>query len=260
VELEITGMTCASCAARIERKLNRMQGVQASVNYATEKASVEYDPEAVRAEDLITTVEATGYGASLPSAAESEQPEPDPTVPLRNRLIGSAALAAPVLLLSMIPALQFDRWQWLVMLLATPAVLWGGWPFHRAALINLRHRAATMDTLVSVGSLAAWTWSILALFLGDAGADGMRMGFGLVPSRSATLSDIYFEVASVVVAAVLGGRYFEARARRKAGAALKALLELGAKDVSVLGTDGRERRVPVAELRIGDRFVVRPGE
>jgi Cu+-exporting ATPase len=260
VELEITGMTCASCAARIERKLNRMEGVQASVNYATEKASVEYDPEAVRAEDLITTVEATGYGASLPSAAESEQPEPDPTVPLRNRLIGSAALAAPVLLLSMIPALQFDRWQWLVMLLATPAVLWGGWPFHRAALINLRHRAATMDTLVSVGSLAAWTWSMLALFLGDAGADGMRMGFGLVPSRSATLSDIYFEVASVVVAAVLGGRYFEARARRKAGAALKALLELGAKDVSVLGTDGRERRVPVAELRIGDRFVVRPGE
>ena len=260
VELPITGMTCASCAARIERKLNRMDGVEASVNYATETASVTFDASTVNAEDLVATVAAAGYGATLPRPDEKTAEEPDPTRPLRDRLAGSAALTLPVLLLSMIPALQFDRWQWLVMLLATPVVLWGGWPFHRAALINLRHATATMDTLVSVGSMAAWGWSMAALFFGSAGMPGMRMSFELVPSRASGLGQIYFEVATVVVTAILGGRYFEARAKRRAGAALKALLELGAKDVSVLDADGREARVPIEALKVGDRFVVRPGE
>ncbi|MEO5877169.1 MAG: heavy metal translocating P-type ATPase [Streptosporangiaceae bacterium] len=256
VELPITGMTCASCANRIERKLNRMEGVRASVNYATETATVAYGG-AVTPQDLIFTVEAAGYGATLPQQSdETADRRPDP---LRTRFRAAVILSLPVLLLSMIPALQFDRWQWLALQLATPVVLWAGWPFHRAAWTNLRHGAATMDTLVSVGTLAAWGWSVLALFFGDAGMDGMKMTFSLIPSRSAGLDEIYLEVGSVVIAAILGGRYFEHRAKRRAGAALKALLELGAKDVTLLN-DGRETRVPIDRLKTGDLFVVRPGE
>jgi Cu+-exporting ATPase len=253
VELPITGMTCASCANRIERKLNRMEGVQASVNYATETATVSYTGP-VTPQDLISTVEAAGYGATLP------RDEPAPAQdPLRTRFWAAVALSLPVLLLSMIPALQFDRWQWLALQLATPVVLWAGWPFHKAAWTNLRYGAATMDTLVSVGTLAAWGWSVAALFFGDAGMDGMKMRFSLIPSKSEDLSEIYLEVGSVVIAAILGGRYFEHRAKRRAGAALKALLELGAKDVALL-SDGKETRVPIDRLKTGDLFVVRPGE
>jgi Cu+-exporting ATPase len=264
VELPITGMTCASCANRIERKLNKLDGVAATVNYATEKAAVRFDPERVSADDLVKAVEAAGYRASLPAPAgttgETAAAEEDPTRPLRNRLIASALLSLPVLLLSMISALQFDNWQWLVWNLATPVVLWAAWPFHRAAWANLKHGTATMDTLISLGTLAAWSWSVVALFLGDAGMTGMRMGFELIPDRSASLDHVYFEVAAVVITFILGGRYFEARAKRKAGAALSALLELGAKDVSILDADGDERRVSIDQLQPGDRFVVRPGE
>jgi len=264
VELPITGMTCASCANRIERKLNKLDGVQASVNYATEKASVTFDDGAVSTDELIGAVRAAGYDAALPAASGErsgdEPAEPDHTIALRNRLIVSAVLSLPVLLLSMVPALQFDNWQWLAWNLATPVVLWAGWPFHRAAWANLKHATATMDTLISVGTLAAWTWSVVALFFGDAGMTGMTMSFDLLPDRSAGLDHLYFEVAAVVITFILAGRYFEARAKRRAGSALQALLELGAKDVAVLGEDGFERRVRIEDLRIGDRFVVRPGE
>ena len=261
LELPITGMTCASCANRIERKLNKLDGVSASVNYATEKATVDFDAGATPAEELVAAVEAAGYGAVLPSAAPeagAADDEPDPTAPLRRRLVISAALALPVLLLSMIPALQFDNWQWLALQLATPVVLWGGWPFHRAAWANLRHGTATMDTLISLGTLSAWLWSLYALFLGDAGMPDMRMPFDLFPEGRS--DELYLEVAAVVTVFLLAGRYFEARAKRRAGAALTALLELGAKDVALLGEDGTERRVPVEQLHVGDRFVVRPGE
>ena len=263
LELPITGMTCASCASRIERKLNKLEGVEASVNYATERATVTFDPELVAPEDLVAAVEAAGYGAVLPHGEhEGEHPraEADPTADLRRRLIVSAVLSLPVLLLSMIPPLQFDYWQWLALQLATPVVLWGAWPFHRAAWANLKHATATMDTLISVGTLAAWGWSLYALFLGDAGMPGMEMDFDLIPEAGGGSSEIYLEVASVVTTFILAGRYFEARAKRNAGAALTALLELGAKDVAVLGEDGSERRVPVEQLAVGDRFVVRPGE
>ena len=262
VELPIAGMTCASCANRIERKLNKLDGVSASVNYATEKATVDYDAAAVDPQQLIAAVEAAGYQAALPAAGEPDtEPEPeDPTAPLRRRLIVSALLALPVLAMSMIPALQFDNWQWLALQLATPAVLWGAWPFHRAAWANLKHATATMDTLISVGTLAAWLWSLYALFLGDAGTTGMTMPFDLWPDPDAGSDQIYLEVAAVVTVYVLAGRYFEARAKRRAGAALMALLELGAKDVAILGDDGSERRVPVEQLQVGDHFVVRPGE
>jgi P-type Cu+ transporter len=262
VELPITGMTCASCANRIERKLNDLDGVTASVNYATEKATVDYDPAAVDRRELIAAVEAAGYQAVLPAAGEPEPeaaPE-DPTAPLRRRLAVSAALALPVLLLSMIPALQFDNWQWLALQLATPVVIWGAWPFHRAAWANLRHGAATMDTLISVGTLAAWLWSLYALLLGEAGMTGMTMPFDLWPDPDAGADHIYLEVAAAVTVFILAGRYFEARAKRRAGAALAALLELGAKDVAILDAAGAERRVPVERLAVGDRFVVRPGE
>jgi len=260
IELPITGMTCASCAARIEKRLNRLDGVQAAVNYATERASVTFDPGRATPDDLLAAVERAGYGATLPAAPATAKEAEDPTRALRVRLIWAAALSVPVLLLSMVPPLQFDNWQWLSLQLATPAVLWAGWPFHRAAWANLRHGSATMDTLVSVGTLAAWAWSVVALFFGDAGMLGMRMGFDLIPNRSAALDHVYFEVAAVVITFILGGRYFEARAKRRAGAALEALLELGAKEVSVLDAEGAERRVPVDQLRVGDRFVVRPGE
>ncbi|MEU6274284.1 heavy metal translocating P-type ATPase [Streptomyces populi] len=264
VELSIGGMTCASCAARVEKKLNRMDGVTATVNFATEKARVSY-PEGVRVADLIATVVRTGYTAEEPpppAPADEEAPpaEDDPeTASLRERLTVSAALALPVVLMSMIPALQFDNWQWLSLTLAAPVVVWGGLPFHRAALTNARHGAATMDTLVSVGTLAAFGWSLWALFFGDAGMPGMRHGFDLTVSRTDGASTLYLEVAAGVVAFILLGRYLEARSKRRAGAALRALLELGAKDVGVL-RDGREVRLPVARLAVGDRFVVRPGE
>ncbi len=255
IELPITGMTCASCANRIERKLNKLDGVHASVNYATEKATVDYDPEAVAPDALVGAVESAGYGAKLPSA---EQPaaEVDETAPLRFRLILSAVLTLPVLLVSMIPALQFDNWQWLALNFATPVVLWGAWPFHRAAWANLRHGTATMDTLISLGTLSAWLWSLYALILGDAGMAGMRMSFDLLPRSGGGADEIYLETASVVTTFILAGRYFEARAKRRAGAALKALLELGAKEVTLL--DGRT--IAIEDLAVGDRFVVRPGE
>ncbi|MER5706586.1 heavy metal translocating P-type ATPase [Streptomyces sp. NPDC002122] len=263
-ELTIGGMTCASCAARVEKKLNRLDGVTATVNYATEKARVEHPPE-LTVDDLIATVVKTGYTAEEPLPPAPE-PEPDETpaedpelASLRQRLTVSAVLAAPVVLLAMVPALQFDNWQWLSLTLASPVVVWGGLPFHRAAWTNLRHGAATMDTLVSVGTLAAYGWSLWALFLGDAGMTGMRHGFDLTVDRADGSSTIYLEVAAGVITFILLGRYLEARAKRKAGAALRALMELGAKDVAVL-RGSTEVRIPVTELRVGDLFVVRPGE
>jgi Cu+-exporting ATPase len=264
VELLIGGMTCASCAARVEKKLNRMDGVTATVNYATEKARVTY-PEGVEVADLIATVVRTGYTAEEPAPPREEEPSDDAAgrdpelSALRRRLLVSAALAVPVVLLAMVPALQFDNWQWLSLTLAAPVVVWGAAPFHRAAWTNARHGAATMDTLVSLGTLAAFGWSLWALFLGDAGMPGMRHPFELTVSRGDGASQIYLEVASGVTAFILLGRYLEARSKRRAGAALRALLELGAKDVAVL-RDGREVRIPAQRLAVGDRFVVRPGE
>ncbi|WP_330296472.1 heavy metal translocating P-type ATPase [Streptomyces sp. NBC_00503] len=271
VELTIGGMTCASCAARIEKKLNRMDGVSASVNYATEKAKVSYG-EGVAVADLIATVVKTGYTAEEPPPPEPE-PEPgaaggvesgeaprDPELAaLRQRLLVSAALSLPVVLLSMVPALQFDNWQWLSLTLAAPVFVWGALPFHKAAWTNARHGAATMDTLVSVGTGAAFAWSLWALFFGHAGMPGMRHGFDFAISRTDGSSAIYLEVAAGVVSFILLGRYLEARSKRKAGAALKALMRLGAKDVAVL-RGGAEVRIPVSALAVGDRFVVRPGE
>jgi Cu+-exporting ATPase len=260
VELPIAGMTCASCANRIERRLNELEGVRASVNYATERATVDYDAAAVQPQRLVEAVEAAGYQAVLPAAEPAGAEEPDETAPLRRRLLVSLALMLPVLAMSMIPPLQFDNWQWLSLTLAAPVVVWGAWPFHRAAWANLRHASATMDTLISLGVLAAFGWSLYALFIGDAGMPGMTMGFDLVPEREAGADEIYLEVATAVTVFLLAGRYFEARAKRSAGSALKALLELGAKDVAVLDAGGAERRVPIEQLTVGDRFVVRPGE
>jgi Cu+-exporting ATPase len=256
VDLDVTGMTCAACASRIERKLNRLDGVEASVNYATERANVRYDSSIVSADDLIAAVRATGYGAHLP---DPEAPPVDRAAALRTRLIVSVVLGVPVLLLSMIPALQFDGWQWVALALATPVATWAAWPFHRAMVLNLRHRQATMDTLVSVGVSAAYLWSLWALLFTSAGDVGTEMSMSMSAS-SGDEPHIYLEVASAVVAFILAGRYFEARAKQRAGDALRALLDLGAKDVAVLGDDGVERRVPVDELQVGDRFVVRPGE
>ena len=265
VDLQIGGMTCASCAARIEKKLNRMPGVQASVNYATEKAHVVL-PEGTDVAAAIATVEATGYTAALPTpprppagpAAADEAQDPE-VAGLRRRLIVSGALTLPVLMLAMVPALQFDNWQWLSLTLAAPVVVWGAWPFHRAAWTNLRHGAATMDTLISLGVLAAFGWSLYALFFGDAGMPGMRMTFRLLPEPGGGAGEIYLEVAAAVTVFILAGRYFEARAKRRSGAALRALLDMGAKDVAVL-RDGHELRIPVDRLAVGDHFVVRPGE
>jgi P-type Cu+ transporter len=263
VELLISGMTCASCANRIEKNLNKLDGVTATVNYATEKAKVTYGAE-VTPEDLIATVEKTGYTAELPQprpevARGEEDGVLQPVRSLRRRLFVSAALTAPVVAMAMVPALQFQYWQWLSLTLAAPVVVWGGAPFHRAAWTNLRHGAATMDTLVSLGTLAAFGWSLYALFWGTAGTPGMVHPFELTIERSDGSGNIYLEAAAGVTTFILAGRYFEARSRRQAGAALRALLELGAKEVSVL-RGGGERRVPVAELAVGDLFVVRPGE
>jgi Cu+-exporting ATPase len=257
IELSIGGMTCASCAARIERKLNKLDGVEASVNYATEKARVSYAGDLTPA-DLVKVVEDTGYTAELP-AAPTEKTEVDPTRTLRQRLITSAVLSVPVIALAMIPVLQFTYWQWLSLALAGPVVTYAAWPFHRAAWTNLKHGAATMDTLISIGVGSAFLWSLYALFLGTAGTPGMTHGFTFTIERMAGTGNIYLEVAAGVTTFILAGRYFEARSKRRAGAALTALLELGAKDVAVL-EDGREVRVPTSELEVGDRFVVRPGE
>ncbi|WP_022900115.1 heavy metal translocating P-type ATPase [Humibacter albus] len=261
IELEIGGMTCASCAMRIERKLNKLDGVVATVNYATEKARVNvpqgFDPSA-----LIGEIEKTGYTATLPVAEPTEDAEEAPDaelVSLRQRLIGSIVLAVPVIALAMIPALQFTYWQWLSLTLAAPVIVWAAWPFHKAALTNLRHGAATMDTLVSVGTIAAFVWSLYALFFGTAGMPGMRHGFDFSAAPTSGAGNIYLEVASGVTMFVLAGRYFEKRSKRRAGAALRALLELGAKDVSVLRA-GVETRIPIGQLAAGDEFVVRPGE
>ncbi|MFF1463166.1 heavy metal translocating P-type ATPase [Streptomyces sp. NPDC058330] len=294
-ELTIGGMTCASCAARVERKLNRMDGVTAAtVNYATEKARVRF-AAGTTLDDLVATVERTGYTAQPvpratpapppagsgatgshisttddePGAAAEDDRAPDQDTAdrgaadalaaLRQRLLVSVALAVPVVLMAMVPVLQFDNWQWLSLTLAAPVVVWGGLPFHRATWTNLKHGAATMDTLVSVGTLAAFGWSVWALFLGDAGMAGMRHGFEATVSRSDPSSTIYLEVAAGVITFILLGRYLEARSKRQAGSALRALMHLGAKDVTVL-RDGREVRVPVGRLAVGDHFVVRPGE
>jgi len=262
VELQIGGMTCASCAARIEKKLNRVEGVTASVNYATEKAHVVL-PDTVTVDDLIDVVEQTGYSAELPAPAADTglgdgEPE-DPTREPRIRLLVSAALSVPVIAMAMVPAWQFTNWQWLSLTLAAPVLVWGGLPFHRASWANLKHGTATMDTLISMGTSAAFAWSVYALFFGTAGEPGMTHPFSLTLTRTAGADNIYFEVAAGVTTFILAGRYFEARSKRRAGAALRALLELGAKDVAVL-RDGIEHRVPIDGLAVGDLFVVRPGE
>jgi Cu+-exporting ATPase len=262
IELSIGGMTCASCASRIEKKLNRMDGVTATVNYATEKAFVTVDGE-VDAQDLIATVEKTGYTAALPpppaSAGDPQETEPvDELRSLRTRLFTAIALSVPVIVLAMVPAWQFTYWQWASLTLAAPVVVYGGLPFHRAAWTNLRHGAATMDTLVSLGTLAAFGWSLWALFFGTAGEPGMTHPFSLAVGGDG-MDAIYLEAAAGVTMFILAGRYFEARSKRRAGAALRALLEMGAKDVTVL-RNGAEVKIPVAQLAEGDRFVVRPGE
>lgn len=272
IELEIGGMTCASCAMRIEKKLNKLDGVTATVNYATEKARVSA-PAGVGETELIAAVEAAGYRAvppappapapgeagGAPSDATAETRADVELRSLRTRLIASVVLAVPVILISMIPALQFTYWQWATLALAAPVVTWAAWPFHRAALVNLRHGAATMDTLISLGVSAAFAWSLYALFLGTAGEPGMVHAFELTVAPSDGASNLYLEVAAGVTMFVLLGRYLEKRSKRAAGAALRALLELGAKDVAVL-RDGTEVRIPVDELAVGDEFVVRPGE
>lgn len=258
IELSIGGMTCAACAARIEKKLNRMAGVSATVNFATEKARVTY-PSTVAPEELVATIEAAGYSATLPKTRGPDPADHDPLVALRRRLVVAVALTVPVVGISMVPALQFPYWQWLLLLLATPVVTWGAWPFHKAAWTNLRHGTATMDTLISLGVLAAFGWSLYALFFGGAGEPGMTMEFTLLPSRESGAKDVYLEVAAAVTMFILAGRYIEARAKRRSGAALRALLELGAKEVAVL-RDGVETTIPVDQLAVGDEFVVRPGE
>lgn len=260
VTLSVGGMTCASCAARIEKKLNRIDGVSAAVNFATEQATVNY-PDTVRPEDLVAAVEATGYTATLPNPdpqSDDAPAEADEAAQWRRRLGITTALTVPVVLVSMIPALQFDNWQWLMLTLASPVVVWGAWPFHRAAVTNLRHGAATMDTLISVGVTAAYLWSLWALFFTHAGMPGMRMAFDLLPSGTAE-PHLYLEVAAAVTTFIVAGRYFEARAKRRSGAALRALLDMGAKDVAVL-RGSQETRIPIGQLAVGDEFVVRPGE
>ncbi|MGW2092361.1 heavy metal translocating P-type ATPase [Promicromonospora sukumoe] len=265
VDLEIGGMTCASCAMRIEKRLNRLDGVTASVNYATEKAKVTA-PAGYDLDVLVAEVEKTGYTAVLPAPPEApadggdtDDPRDRELAALRDRLITSVVLAVPVIALAMVPAWQFTYWQWASLALAAPVALWAAWPFHHAAWTNLRHGAATMDTLVSLGVLAGFGWSLYALFLGTAGEPGMTHGFELTVAPSDGAANIYLEVATGVTMFVLAGRYFEKRSKRRAGAALRALLELGAKDVALL-RDGTETRVPVESLGVGDEFVVRPGE
>ncbi len=268
-------MTCASCANRIERSLNKVEGIQATVNYATEKATVRtveggpLDGAALDVDALIAAVEKAGYGAAIvtppsdaPAAVAGVDAAPQPAdelAPLRQRLIISAVLTVPVLVLSMVPALQFTNWQWLALTLASPVAVWGAWPFHRAALRGARHLTATMDTLISVGVTAAYLWSLYALFLGEAGMPGMTMTLQLLGRPEEGAHEIYLEVAAAVTVFILLGRYLEARAKRSSREALDALLTLAARDAAVL-RDGVEVRVPVSALQPNDRFVVRPGE
>ncbi|HLN79256.1 MAG TPA: heavy metal translocating P-type ATPase [Nocardioidaceae bacterium] len=266
LELDISGMTCSSCANRIEKKLNKLEGVTATVNYATEKAKVTYTG-AVTPEELVSVVEATGYGATIPAPPTAESADEaaetdgrdDEAAGWWQRLVVSAVLTVPVVAMAMIPWLQFDNWQWLSLTLASPVVVWGALPFHRAAWTNARHGAATMDTLISVGVGAAYLWSVWALFFTDAGMPGMKMEFTLLPNADQGGTEIYLEVAAAVTVFITLGRYLEARAKKSSGAALRALLDMGAKDVAVI-RDGHEVRVPVAQLSVGDTFVVRPGE
>ncbi len=262
IELSIRGMTCASCANRIERTLNKLDGVTAAVNYATEKARVTA-PAGIDPRVLVAQVQAAGYTAELSrpevAAPAEATDEPDPIRPLRDRLITSIVLSVPVIAMAMIPALQFTYWQWISLALAGPVVVWAAWPFHRAAWANLRHGAATMDTLISMGVLAAFGWSLYALLFGTAGVPGVVHPFELTIAPSDGAANIYLEVAAGVTTFILAGRYFESRSKRRAGAALRALLELGAKDVTVL-RNGTEVRIPTDQLVVGDRFVVRPGE
>jgi len=277
VELDLTGMTCAACANRIERKLNRLEGVEASVNYATERARVRFDalqrPSDEVVANLISTVESVGYGASV---ADRAAPPVDRTEALRRRLIIACIGGAIVLALSMVPILQFPGWQWVALVVATPVATWAAWPFHRAMALNLRHRQATMDTLISVGVSAAYLWSLWAILFTATGEIGMKMPMslsgaltwggdtggdhGVGHSDAASMPHIYLEVASTVVAFLLAGRYFEARAKKRAGDALRALIDLGAKEVWLIDSQGNERQIPVEDLSVGDRFVVRPGE
>ena len=268
VDLVVGGMTCSSCSARIEKRLNRIDGVTASVNFAMETARVTFtDP--VTVEQLISAVEEAGYTAAVPAPpqadddAHPDQAEPDPVAELRRRLIITTVLTLPTLAMAMIPTIQFDNWQWLSLTLAAPVVVWGALPFHRAAWKNLRHATATMDTLISMGVLAAFLWSMYALFLGEAGMPGMRMTFSLFPEPGSGSNEIYLEIAAALTMFILLGRYFEAHAKRRSGAALKALLDLGAKDVAVLRDSASglvELQMPIEQLVVGDRFVVRPGE
>jgi Cu+-exporting ATPase len=263
IDLQIGGMTCASCAARIEKKLNKLEGVTATVNYSTEVAQVSF-PTTVQPADLVAEVVKIGYTATLPPpprAAEPEDPptSSDPARALRQRLLISLALSLPVIVLAMVPGWQFDNWQWASLALAGPVVIYGGLPFHRAAWTNLRHGAATMDTLISMGTLAAFGWSLYALFFGTAGMAGMRHSFELTLTRGDGAGNIYLEAAAGVITFLLAGRYVEARSKREAGAALRALIQLGAKDVAVL-RGGVETRIPIEQLAVGDLFVVRPGE
>jgi len=261
LDLPITGMTCASCANQIEKRLNRLDGVEATVNYATEQASVTYESESLSAGDVVATIERAGYTATLPAREHGEPRQARrPGARLRIRLIFSAIASLPLLLLGMVPALQFDNWQWLSLQLATPVLFWAGWPFHTAAWNNLRHGTATMDTLISIGTIAAWSWSVVSLFFLGAGDPGLRHELSFIPTRGGPAGDVYFEIVGVVITFLLAGRTFEAHAKRRAGDALRALITLGAKDAALLGDDGSERRMPVSRLRIGDRFVVRPGE
>ena len=283
IDFDVTGMTCAACAARIEKKLNRVDGVMATVNYATERASIAYDSAVAKPTALIDVVESLGYGASVHATAAATAARPaDELTPieraaqaraddLRQRLLVSAVLALPVVLLSMVSALQFRNWQWLAFTMTAPVALWGAWPFHRSAWKNLLQRTSTMDTLVSLGVIAAFGWSAWSLFVGDAGVPGMKMRLTLFPARAAdamtsmpgssivTHSELYLEVASSVVVFMLAGRYFETRAKRRSGAALRALLNVGAKEATVL-RDGVEALVSINDLHVGDLFVVRPGE
>jgi len=264
VDLSIEGMTCSSCAARIERKLNKLPGVVATVNYATEKAHVVL-PDDVSIDDAIAVVEATGYHAIAPEPAHSDDAPEEPEAgrnDLRQRLLVSTALTIPVVLMAMVPVLQFTYWQWASLTLAAPVVVWGAWPFHRAAWVNLRHGAATMDTLVSMGVLAAFLWSVYALFIGGAGAPGMTMTFSLLPHGGSGASEIYLEVAAAVTVFILLGRYLEERAKSRSSEALRALASMGAHDAAVLrgGIGGVETRVPISDVVVGDLFVVRPGE
>lgn len=275
LDLGVTGMTCTSCSARVERKLNKVDGVEAAVNYATESASVKYDPEKVNEDLLIDTIKGAGYGAFALSTHTPETASPEAPADatgqeridaardaeaddLKHRLIISAILAVPIMLLSMIPALQFTNWQWAVLTMTTPVFFWGGAPFHKATWANLRHGSFTMDTLVSLGTTAAYLWSLWALFIGNAGMPGMTMEMHLFPTDS-SMDEIYLETVAVVITFLLLGRWFETKAKGRSSEALRKLLDMGAKDAAVI-RDGHEVRIPISQLAIGDVFIVRPGE